>query len=199
MTIQTEASQPPKRPLFRVSGLATIKHLNVRKEGPDDEKILAVDVKLEIEKIDRAICDYFDDALIPFLWRHETNGLIARNAFLNPIAYMNEITGAVVKIASRHFVGCEVKKFAIRPRDGGTLDLQCSVSIYPGANDVAELAKRVQDGVRVDIEGPPDLFDGDGGVAAAAGRVQSMLRQDGYSATLESGDGKVLMTLGGAP
>lgn len=189
----------PKRPRFHVSGSATIKHLNVRKEGPEDDKILAVDVKLEIEKVDRAICDYFDDALIAFLWRHETGGLIARNAFLNPIAYMHEISGADVKIESGHFVGCEVKKFAIRPRDGGTLDLQCSVSIYPGANDVADLAKRVQDGVRVEIQGPPDLFDGDAGAAAAAGQLDKTLREDGDSAILQSGDGKVLINFGVDP
>jgi hypothetical protein len=39
------------RPPFRVSGIANIKHLNVRKDGPEDEKILAVDVKLEIKTI----------------------------------------------------------------------------------------------------------------------------------------------------
>jgi hypothetical protein len=59
------------------------------------------------------------------------------------------------------------KKFALLPRDGGTVDVTCSVSLYPSSGDVAEMAKRVQDGARVSIEGPPDLFDGDGGAAAA--------------------------------
>jgi len=147
------------RPPFKVAGIAQLKHMNVRKEGPDDEKILAVDLKLEIEGIDRSICDYFDDALSEFLWRHETTGLIARNAFLQPVAYAHEISSASVEIEGAHFVGCDVRKFSIRPNDGGVIDLICSVSIYPGANDVADLAKRVQDGVRIAIEGPPDLFD----------------------------------------
>lgn len=55
--------QQPKRPQFKVAGSAAIKHLNVRKEGPDDEKILAVDIKMEIKGIDKALCWYFDDAL----------------------------------------------------------------------------------------------------------------------------------------
>lgn len=72
---------------------------------------------------------------------------------------MTQISGAIVEIDGAQFVGADVKKFAITPRDGGVLDLALSVSIYPGANDVAGLARRVQDGVRVSIEGPPDLFN----------------------------------------
>lgn len=155
----TDEITAPKRPPFRLSGVATIKHLNVRKEGPEDEKILAVDIKLEFSKIDRVICDYFDDAMALFLWRHETAGLIVRNQFLHPVEYMNQITSASVTIEGQPFHSCEVKKFAISPRDGGQVDLTCSVSIYPSSSDVADLAKRVQDGATVLIEGPPDLFD----------------------------------------
>jgi hypothetical protein len=74
----------PKRPVFRLAGIAEIKHLNVRKEGPDDEKILAVDVKLAFSKVDRAICLYFDEALIPFLWRIESGEIVRAN--LDPTA-----------------------------------------------------------------------------------------------------------------
>ena len=59
MTQETQ----PQRPPFKVAGSATIKHLNVRKEGPEDDKILAVDIKLEMCRIDRRLCAYFDDAL----------------------------------------------------------------------------------------------------------------------------------------
>lgn len=162
-----ETTNPP-RPVFRLAGIAEIKHLNVRKEGPDDEKILAVDVKLAFTKVDRVLCAYFDDALIPFLWRVESGEIMAaRNFYMQPVAYANEITSASVKIDGASFLGCEVKKFALLPRDGGTVDVTCSVSLYPSSGDVAELAKRVQDGACVEIEGPPDLFDGDGGATAA--------------------------------
>jgi hypothetical protein len=71
----------PDRPPFKVSGIATIKHLNVRKEGPDDEKIIALDVKLDFEKLDWRICLHFDDALPAFLWRigEESQAMIARS------------------------------------------------------------------------------------------------------------------------
>jgi len=149
---------PPLRPPFKVSGIATIKHLNVRKEGPEDEKILAVDVKLEIKNVDRRLCAYFDDALEAFLWRGDTDAMIARNIYMVPVTYLNEISSASVVIGAHEFMGCDVKKFQLEPRDGGVMTLTCSVALYPNSGDVAELAKFVQDEVRVSIEGPPDLF-----------------------------------------
>jgi len=154
----TEQKTP--RPTFKVSGMATIKHLNVRKEGPDDEKILAVDVKLEIKNVDRRLCGYFDEALEAFLWRGDTDSLIVRNTFLVPVCYGNEISSASVQIGSNSYLGCDVKKFALEPRDGGVITLTCSVALYPNAAEVSDLAKMVQDDVSVAIQGPPDLFDG---------------------------------------
>ena len=146
------------RPAFKVSGLATIKHLNVRKEGPEDEKILAVDVKLEIKGVDRRLCGFFDEALEAFLWRGNTNALIMRNAYLTPVQYAVEVK-ATVTIGAHEYPGCEVKRFALDPRDGGVMTLTCSVSVYPNSADVSDLAKLVQDDAHVSIEGLPDLFD----------------------------------------
>jgi hypothetical protein len=155
----TEQLNP--RPPFKVSGLATIRHLNVRKEGPEDEKILAVDVKLEIKNVDRRLCGYFDEALEAFLWRGETDALIARNSFLTPVRYVNEIREASVSIGNNSYSGCDVKKFELSPCDGGVITLTCSISVYPNSADVSDLAKMVQDEAMVSIEGPPDLFAGE--------------------------------------
>ena len=153
--------KPPPRPPFKVSGLANIKHLNVRKEGPDDEKILAVDIKLEIKGIDRRLCAYFDDALEGFLWRGNSNALIVRNAFMAPAAYSNCISDCRVEIGLGIYHGCDVKKFAIQPHDGGVITLICAVTLQPTASEVSDLAKLVQDDADVVIEGPPDLFAAD--------------------------------------
>lgn len=167
-----------KRPPFKVSGNATIKHLNVRKEGPEDDKILAVDVKLEIGQVDRRLCAYFDDALEAFLWRGDTNALIARNMWLVPVAYSHEVKSANVQIAGIDFIGCEVKKFSMQPRDGGVMTLALSVSIYPSSNDVSQLARFVQDEVAVSIEGQPDLFDDVAPVFAASPTTADAADQD---------------------
>ena len=174
--------QTKPRPPFKVSGIATIKHLNVRKEGPEDEKILAVDVKLDIKSVDRRLCAYFDEALESFLWRGDTNALISRNAFLVPVTYMNEISSASVSIGEHQFHGCDVKKFQMAPLDGGVMTLTCSVALYPNSGDVAELAKFVQDDVQVTIEGPPDLFAGDPMPAPAPAPANADLLQEGEEA-----------------
>ncbi len=151
--------QTPARPRFKVQGIASIKHINVRKEGPDEEKILAVDVKLMFKKVDRRLCDYFDDALQSFLWRGDTDALIVRNTHLSPVSYATSILGAEVEIGMLKFFGCDVRKFVIEPQDGGVITLTCSTTIYPGTDEVSRLANLVQDEERVSIEGPPDLFD----------------------------------------
>lgn len=194
----TEETAQPPRPPFKVSGMATIKHLNVRKEGPDDEKILAVDAKLEFKNVDRRLCGYFDEALEAFLWRGNTDALIARNAFLSPVCYGNEISSASVQIGGESYVGCDAKKFAMEARDGGVMNLTCSVSLYPSSSDVSALARLVQEEASVTIEGPPDLF---AAVAesSAVGHMRQLdatLKKDGISATISTGDGQVLATLG---
>jgi hypothetical protein len=151
-------AQATTRPPFKVAGTANVKHLNVRKEGPEDDKILAVDVKLSIKNLDRRLCAYFDEALEAFLWRGDTNALIVRNAYLGAPSYANWIDGATVVIGMDTFLGCEVKKFSVEPHDGGVITLTCSVSIYPASSDMSNLAKLVQDDTLVSIEGPPDLF-----------------------------------------
>lgn len=169
------------RPPFKVSGTASIKHLNVRKEGPDDEKILAVDLKIEIKGVDRRLCAYFDDALESFLWRGDTDALIVRNMFLAPLVYINEINGANVTIGLLEFSGCDVKKFAISPRDGGVFDMTCSIAVHPSSADVSRLANLVQDEESVTIEGPPDLFDGGSEVGITSVTVSANpSRPDGY-------------------
>jgi hypothetical protein len=143
---------------FMIKGLANVKHLNVRKEGPEDDKVLAVDIKIGMDRIDRRLCAYFDDALESFLWRGETNALIVRNIFLEPVKFNNEIKDATVHIAGRTFYGCRISKFAITPEDGGVIHLALSVSAYPNAGEVSELAKLVQDESPIEIEGPTVLF-----------------------------------------
>ncbi|MEY2686737.1 MAG: hypothetical protein RL375_935 [Pseudomonadota bacterium] len=162
-------NQEANRPPFKVSGAATIKHLNVRKEGPEDEKILAVDIKLEVKAVDRRLCAFFDDGLETFLWRGDA--LIVRNEYLGPVKYLNSVSNAVAIIGPCNFHGSDVGKFAIEPKDGGVINLTLSVTAYPNSDEVAQLSKLVQEDTQVSIEGQPDLFSsmaGDAAIAAPA-------------------------------
>lgn len=150
-------------PSFAFRGKAEIKHLNIRKEGPDDdEKILAVDVKL-VGKTDAAVCDYFDLGLRDFLM--DESG-IARNISLEPVGFTTEIPDALVEIGGLQFAGAKLGKFKVSPADGNEVTLQFSVSFQPSKDEVAILAEYVADKVDVVATPQPELFGADGVVVS---------------------------------
>jgi len=150
------------RPAFSIKHNASIKHINVRKEGEEGNEVLALDLKLQFKGLDRRLCAYFDEALEAFLWRGDTDALIARNQFLSPVQYSNYVSGAHVSIGGRDFDGSDVKKFSITPKDGGVIDLTCSVTLgFVTTESVAFLSGLLHDEGRVEITGPLDLFDAD--------------------------------------
>lgn len=192
------------RPRFDLSGKAELLHLNIRKEGPDDAKILMVDCKLSVMRVPGAeLCRYFEPHLLLFLWRDDViDGepvLVVRNPRLAPVEFLNELKGATVLISGLTFLGAGVKRFSLQPHDRGLVTVTCSVTLHaPLADDVAVLAKYVQDEVSVMINASPDLFDGDEGAKAAKGgkkapsakqaaeSLLSMAVADGATVTVEA-------------
>lgn len=146
-----------QRPPFNVRASASIEHLNIRKEGPEGEEEVACDVKLTIKKVDWRLCDYFDPALAPFLWKQDTESWIVRSDKLGPISYSTTVEGATIVIGNEQFTG-DAKKFQIVPKDGGVIDLLCSVTIRPNDDEVSALAKDLKEDVGVSIQAQPDLF-----------------------------------------
>lgn len=157
-----------KRPPFLLRGKAEIKHLNVRKEGPEDAKVLVVDVKLLVLKVPaKDLCLFFEPHLLVFLWvdevRDEKLGMFVRNPWMEPIGFVQTLKDCFGSIAGVDFRGLEVKKVEIGALDGGLANVGCSVTIHePDPDDVAVLAAGVQDEVFVRLEKQPSLFDGGG-------------------------------------
>ena len=138
---------------FNLTGRATIKHLNVRKEVHGEEKILAVDLKFEFEHMKRDLCEFFDDALVGFLWRGHGDALTVRNVYLSPIQYDVDIVDAVVVVNKKKYTSCTIKKFHLEPHDGGTVTLTCTAALYPESADLSSLGKLVQEMAYVSLEG----------------------------------------------
>lgn len=67
---------------FKYSGPAEIIHLNTRKEGEDEERALASDVKLRMKKVPLADLLCLDDKLGEFLF---LEGGAVRNPFIAPL------------------------------------------------------------------------------------------------------------------
>ena len=154
-------TEPEKRPPFKIHASGTIEHINVRKQGPDDDKFLALDVKLSAKAVSREICGYFEPALTDFLWfQGSEDKLIVRNMFLEPLRFFNVVEGASAVIGGMSFLGVDAKKFNIQPRDGGVVDMVFSLTIlHPTADDVSRLARLLQEDIGIKVDGAPDIFE----------------------------------------
>lgn len=142
-------------PKFSFNGMATIKHLNPRKEGPEEDKVLAMDVKLNAT-VDADIWDFFHPGIKPLLY---TDAGGVQNVMMEAVGYANLVSNCTVEIVECRFYSVDVKNFKIRPKDGWKADLTFSVTIDPQGDQIAVMAEYLQDEVRVVIEPQPELFD----------------------------------------
>ena len=128
------------------NAVANIKHLNIRKEGPEDDKVLAVDMKLEITAAANDVLPYFDPALRHFLFNYETNQVRFRS--MGAIHWDGEMLNMEMEIHGLEFRNVRLSKFAIEPKmekDEQFVHLTLSATFQPDGRDVALLAERVQE------------------------------------------------------
>jgi len=130
---------------FRFMGRATILHLNTRKEGPEDNQELALDLKLKTIT-DQLIMLYFDDLLPAFVYL--SNGA-KRSAVMGPITYCHELEDYRLDMVDSSFWGVKVKKFSIEPMDGFKAAVTFSVSLKPSGDEVARIAEFLQDEIEL--------------------------------------------------
>lgn len=142
-------------PKFSFDGNATIKHINPRKEGPEEEKILALDVKLNAT-VSADLWDFFHPGLKPVIY---TDAGGVQNVLMEAIGFNNMVRNCTVNINKCQFHNVDVKNFKMRPKDGWKADLTFSVSVDPDGNEIAVLAEFLQEEVAVVIEPQRELFD----------------------------------------
>ncbi len=184
-------------PRFKFAGYATIRHLNVRKEGQEGEKALAVDVKFEGVAVGE-LCHYFDERLHHLFFDVSASGAIARGAFLEPVGFRNELEDCLLTVEGIEFHGVKLKGFKLLPVDGGMVTLTFTASFQPTANEVAVLARKVADEVSVIAEQRPGLFDIDplSGAAEAAKNLDDLARSQGSTVDVIDNSGKTVATFG---
>lgn len=134
---------------FKYSGNAEITHLNTRKEGAEDSKELAIDVKLKIKTGSDALKYFQSEQLIPALWNDI--GAI-RNIKLDPICMSYELRSYTVDMAGNTFYDVKLKKFSFEPIDGNLVAITFQASMSPRSNEVAQIAEYLQDEVQVKLE-----------------------------------------------
>lgn len=144
---------------FTFQGRAEIKHINTRKEGPEEDKVLALDIKLTA-KIDARLLAYFDSELSGFLFLPDGAGAV-RNTAIEPIKFKHKIENCDLEIAGLSFHGVKVSKFSIEPVDGRQAWLTWQNSFQPASNEVAVISEYLMDEVDVVVASQPDLFEHD--------------------------------------
>lgn len=146
-----------------IRSLAVIKHINVRKEGPEDEKSTAFDLKLSgrvsADLIDQLMCldEEAGRAKLAF-W--DADG-IKKHTLLETISFYRRIEHAEADIFGITLKDCTVKSFSFVVIDDFQADLTWSVSSkdWP-SNTLAILADQLHEAVHVHIYTTQgDLFD----------------------------------------
>lgn len=133
---------------FNYEGLASIIHMNTRKEGPEDDKYLTIDLKLTAIA-DKSIFDYFDDRISEALY---TDIGAVRNTMIGPITFNYELEHYALEVMARYFYEVRIKKFILQPMDGRLVETSFQVSFKPMADDVARLAEYLQDAIAIKVK-----------------------------------------------
>lgn len=148
------------RPRFRVVGQASVKHINVRKQGVENDRILAVDMKLSFTGVDQSICSFFNPLLEDFLWRPHLEGfLTVADPFLEPLRYTHHLTGCMMQVGRENFHQVQARHFTLAPEEYGKVQLGCGVSLYPkDQKQVDHVVRMMGELAMISLFGPLDLF-----------------------------------------
>ena len=174
---------------------ATLAHVNIRKEGPEDEKHLVVDLKIEC-KTDSDILLEFDPTLRSMLFREGER----RYPKMAPIKWAGEMRHMEMEIAGVEFLDVTLRKFQIDPlaiAGNEFVALTFTASFSPDGRETAIVAEQV--GEEIPIKLTPgrelDLAPNEESVAGAVRRLRDQLVEDGATVTITTPGGKTV-TLG---
>lgn len=141
------------------SSEAELKHLNIRKEGPEDMPVTAIDLKINCETAGDCLPSLLGCDDQPDFWLDNED----RDVRFTGIEQMK--SWAVFESHELNFGGlklplAKLKNFSFRPIAGGLVDLTFSASITePSERQVNILVEMVRESSAVQVVAPPDLFD----------------------------------------
>jgi len=148
-------------PLNFAAAPAELRHLNIRKEGPEDGKVLAVDLKLQVI-LDAMYLHDFDPLLEDLLFTFRDGNYALQFPQMGPIRWSGELQRMALRFGRIDITDAKVHRFEIEPdvtKAGKFFTLLCSVSFKPNSGrHLALLAELVGESALLDVESPPDLL-----------------------------------------
>lgn len=148
-------------PLNFESHGATLNHLNVRKEGPEEAPEVAVDLKLSCEATGAILKELLGADDQPEFWRDNEERDVLYSG-LSEVTTWGIFDNHELKYGGLRFSSAKLHKFKFRPIAGGLVDLEFSASVKgPTDREVNLLVEMLKEECRIEVSGPPDLFDQD--------------------------------------
>lgn len=163
---------------MQFDALATLRHLNIRKEG--DEKVLAYDLKIEVETSSDVLIE-FHPSLPSLLWADSEPRF---KGLITSVRLSGELRHHCARVASIEIADCTLKNFEVTPHamDVATLTFTLTAKTVSGLT-IALLSEFVQDKVSLHLSSEGDLFAPPAPATARAGDRPS---EDEYQAAMSA-------------
>lgn len=149
---------------LKISGIATMQNLNVRKEGSGDDMLLAADIKLSCD-IDAHILDQMvgeKDSLYSSLYDKKGN---PKFGSVDDLAIDCEFKNHELTVDSlnKTFHTTRIDKVSAHLRLNSVATITFRIQLHPTKEELADFAELVKEEFEFSIQGQPELaFDNEG-------------------------------------
>jgi len=175
-----------KQPTFgMINQRAKLLHINLRKEGEEENRVPACDLKFEVTT-DASLLGYFSDTLRNMLYLPDGS---VRYLFMGPVSWGAEIRNLILDIRVPwqslpiEMRQVKLKKFLFEPQANWAMKMTFSAQAHMAyAEGIADtLHRALLDDVRLDISTDGDLFRD---VAKSVKEAHETAKADGVSVTV---------------
>jgi hypothetical protein len=132
---------------FKLNTRAELVHINTRKEGNEDNKELALDLKLKT-RISADVANFFGEGLNDFMFLADG---VPRFKRMEQIGFEHELVSYCLVLNEQTYYGVSVKKFKLSPVTGSLIDLTFSISFKPTSQVVATLAEFLDEMISIEL------------------------------------------------
>lgn len=137
---------------------ATLNHINIRKEGPEEQPETAVDLKIKCEAPGTILTDLLGADEQPEFWRNNDERDVLYTG-LSEVKTWGVFDRHDLTYAGLHFRSVKLHKFSFKPVAGRQVELEFSVAIHePTEQQLNTLVEILKEDHTLQIDGPMDLF-----------------------------------------
>lgn len=160
------------------AGEAQLKHLNIRKEGNEEDAITAIDLKIECETSAAVLIPLLGADRAPAFWHDNADEDVLYTG-LSEVKTWAVFEDHELRFCGLRFPIAKLKNFSFKPVAKKNVELTFSAAIRsPSDQQINVLAEMLHAGSALEVIAPPDLFDGiqpSEGMVAATGEKQVTL------------------------